>query len=62
MPDMPRKTAKDFDPSVKRMFDQCVHGLIDRRGFLRGTSGLAISAAAATGMLAALTPRILGTP
>ncbi|MCX7032796.1 MAG: dienelactone hydrolase family protein [Arenimonas sp.] len=56
MPDKPRKTAQDFDPAVMRLFDQYVHGLIDRRGFLKGTSGLAISAAAATGMLAALTP------
>ena len=52
----PRKTAKDFDPAVMRLFDQYVHGLIDRRGFLKGTSALAISTAAATGMLAALTP------
>ncbi len=56
MPDTTRHTAKDFDPAVMRLFDQYVHGLIDRRGFLKGTSGLAISAAAATGMLAALTP------
>jgi len=56
MPDAPRKTAKDFDPAVMRLFDQYVHGLIDHRGFLKGTSGLAISAAAATGLLAALAP------
>ena len=56
MPDTPRKTAQDFDPAVMRLFDQYVHGLIDRRGFLKGTSALAISTAAATGMLAALTP------
>ena len=56
MPHTPRKTARDFDPAVMRLFDQYVHGLIDRRGFLKGTSGLAISAAAATGLLAALSP------
>ena len=56
MTDKPRQTARDFEPAVMRLFDQYVHGLIDRRGFLKGTSGLAISAAAATGMLAALTP------
>ncbi|MBW8368658.1 MAG: dienelactone hydrolase family protein [Arenimonas sp.] len=56
MTDTARKTAKDFDPAVMQLFDQYVHGLIDRRGFLKGTSALAISAAAATGMLAALTP------
>lgn len=56
MPHTTRKTAQDFDPAVMRLFDQYVHGLIDRRGFLKGTSGLAISTAAATGLLAALTP------
>ncbi len=56
MTQTPRKTARDFDPAVMRLFDQYVHGLIDRRGFLKGTSGLAISAAAATGLLAALSP------
>ncbi len=56
MPDTPRKTAGDFDPAVMRLFDQYVHGLIDRRGFMRGASGLAIGAAAATGLLAALSP------
>ena len=56
MPQPTRPSASDFDPAVMRLFDQYVHGLIDRRGFLKGTSGLAISAAAATGMLAALTP------
>jgi carboxymethylenebutenolidase len=56
MPHKTRKTAQDFDPAVMRLFDQYVHGLIDRRGFLKGTSALAIGTAAATGMLAALTP------
>ena len=56
MPQVTRQSAKDFDPAVMRLFDQYVHGLIDRRGFLKGTSALAISTAAATGMLAALTP------
>ena len=51
MPHTTRKTAQDFDPAVMRLFDQYVHGLIDRRGFLKGTSGLAISTAAATGLL-----------
>ena len=52
----PRKTARDFEPAVMRLFDQYVHGLIDRRGFLKGTSALAVGTAAATGMLAALSP------
>ena len=31
---MERKQASDFHPEVLRLFDQYVHGLIDRRGFL----------------------------
>jgi carboxymethylenebutenolidase len=57
MPDNPRQSARDFDPAVMRLFDQYVHGLIDRRGFIRGASSLAISASAAAGLLAALSPR-----
>ena len=29
-----RLTTDDFDPRVMRLFDQYVHGQIDRRGFL----------------------------
>ena len=29
-----RLTAADFDPEVLRLFDQYVHGQLDRRGFL----------------------------
>jgi carboxymethylenebutenolidase len=57
MTDTPRPSAKDFDPAVMRLFDQYVHGQIDRRGFVKGASALAISASAATGLLAALSPR-----
>lgn len=46
----PRKTADDFDPEVLRLFDQYVHGQIDRRGFLdraaRVAAGSGIGAAA----------------
>ena len=52
-----RLTAEDFDPRVMRLFDQYVHGQIDRRGFLSGAGNLAIGAAAATGLLAALSPK-----
>ena len=38
MSDTPRPTAGDFDPEVLRLFDQYVHGDIDRRGFLSGTA------------------------
>ncbi|WP_227977872.1 hypothetical protein [Arenimonas daejeonensis] len=50
-----RRTADDFPPEVMRLFDQYVHGLIDRRGFLKGAAAFAGSAGAA-GLLAALTP------
>jgi carboxymethylenebutenolidase len=51
-----RLTATDFDPRVLGLFDRYVHGLIDRREFLRGTSAV-VGAAAAAGVLAALAPR-----
>ena len=53
----PRKTADDFDPEVLRLFDQYVHGLIDRRGFLRGAARFAVGATTAAGLLAALAPQ-----
>lgn len=49
--------ASDFDPEVLRLFDQYVHGVIDRRGFLVGASRFAVGAATATGLLATLAPR-----
>ena len=53
----PRKTVDDFDPDVLGLFDQYVHGEIDRRGFITGAARLAIGAAAASGLLAALSPQ-----
>lgn len=53
----PRKTADDFDPEVLRLFDQYVHGDIDRRGFLLGAARFAAGATTAAGLLAALTPQ-----
>ncbi len=53
----PRKTAEDFDPEVLRLFDQYVHGLIDRRGFLGGAARFAVGATTAAGLLAALAPQ-----
>jgi carboxymethylenebutenolidase len=57
MADQPRLTAADFPPEVLRLFDQYVHGLIDRRAFLSGASRFAVGAMTATGLLAALSPR-----
>jgi carboxymethylenebutenolidase len=50
-----RQTTDDFHPEVMRLFDQYVHGLIDRRGFLKGAAAFAGSAGA-VGVLAALSP------
>ncbi len=53
----PRKKAYDFDPEVLRLFDQYVHGLIDRRGFLSGAARFAVGATTAAGLLMALAPQ-----
>ncbi|MEZ0470733.1 dienelactone hydrolase family protein [Luteimonas salinilitoris] len=53
----PRRKASDFDPEVLRLFDQYVHGQIDRRGFLAGAARFAVGAAGAAGLLAALSPQ-----
>ncbi|MGH8032994.1 MAG: dienelactone hydrolase family protein [Luteimonas sp.] len=57
MPTPPRTTASDFDPEVLKLFDQYVHGMIDRRGFLTGAARYAVGAAGAAGLLAALSPQ-----
>lgn len=57
MPNPPRSRASDFDPEVLQLFDQYVHGVIDRRGFLAGAARFAVGAATATGLLAALSPQ-----
>jgi len=36
------KAASDFDPEVLNLFDQYVHGLIDRRGFLERVARFAV--------------------
>jgi carboxymethylenebutenolidase len=53
---MERKQASDFDPEVLGLFDQYVHGLIDRRGFLERASRLALGGLTATMLLDALNP------
>lgn len=63
MPDSnkPRLTAADFDPEVLRLFDQYVHGGIDRRGFLDRASRYAVAGGTtAAGLLAALSPDFAG--
>ena len=41
----PRAKASDFHPEVLRLFDQYVHGAIDRRGFLAGAGKFAVASA-----------------
>ena len=53
----PRLKASDFDPEVLGLFDQYVHGLIDRRGFLERAARFAVGGLSAAGLLAALNPR-----
>ena len=57
MTNPPRKTIHDFDPDVLGLFDEYVHGQIDRRGFIAGAARLAIGATVAAGLLASLSPR-----
>ncbi len=57
MSDTPRKKASDFDPQVMRLFDQYVHGVIDRRGFLDAATRFAVGATGAAALLAALSPK-----
>lgn len=52
-----RPDQHDFAPEVLRLFDQYVHGQIDRRGFLRAAGRYASGAAGAAGLLAALSPQ-----
>jgi carboxymethylenebutenolidase len=52
----PRPTAADFHPEVLRLFDQYVHGLIDRRGFLDRAARYASGGVTAAALLAALSP------
>ena len=54
-PTMPR--AIDFDPEVLLVFDQYVHGDIDRRTFLARVGKFAVGTVTAAGILGALSPR-----
>jgi carboxymethylenebutenolidase len=54
---MPAKTASDFDPEVMKLFDQYVHGAIDRRTFLDRATKYAVGGMTATMLLDALNPK-----
>ena len=51
-----RQTTADFHPEVMRLFNEYVHGGIDRRGFLDGAAKYAVGGTTAAGLLAALSP------
>jgi len=54
----PLRTASDFGPEVLRLFDQYVHGALDRRGFLEAAARFAVALGlTSAGLLEALTPR-----
>ena len=52
-----RPSHRDFDPGLVRLFDQYVHGQIDRRTFLAGAARFAVAGTTAAGLLAALSPK-----
>jgi carboxymethylenebutenolidase len=54
---MERKTAGDFDQELLDLFDQYVHGGIDRRGFLDGAAKFAVGGTTAAMLLEALVPK-----
>ena len=54
---MSLKTADDFHPEVMKLFDQYVHGVIDRRAFLNRATKYAVGGMTATMLLDALNPK-----
>jgi len=53
---MTRKTAKDFQPEVLKLFDKYVHGDLSRRDFISATAKYAVLGLTAEGILEALNP------
>lgn len=53
---MSRKKASDFHPDVLKLFDQYVHGALDRRAFLRQASRYAVGGVTAAALLDSLAP------
>ena len=54
---MERKQASDFDQELLNLFDQYVHGDVDRRGFLEKAARYAAGGVTALMLLDALSPR-----
>jgi len=59
MQTLPKKTAADFDPEVMKLFDQYVHGAIDRRGFIASATKYAVGGVSATMLLEMLSPNFV---
>jgi carboxymethylenebutenolidase len=53
---MTRRTAADFHPEVLKLFDQHVHGLLSRRGFLQSAARYAAGVTSAELILEQLSP------
>ncbi len=53
---MKRKTASDFSPEVLQLFDQYVHGQIDRRQFLTNVAKCTTGGLTAAAILESLSP------
>jgi carboxymethylenebutenolidase len=53
---MTRKTAQDFQPEILKLFDQYVHGGLNRRGFLQSAAKYTAGVAGAEIVLAELSP------
>jgi len=54
---MERKTSQDFDPELWLIFDDYVHGHIDRRGFLDRAAKFAVGGLTAAMLLDLMNPR-----
>ena len=54
---MQRKKASDYDQGLLNLFDQYVHGIIDRRGFLSAAARFAVGSVTAAMLLDELNPK-----
>ena len=54
---MERKQASDFDQGLHNLFDEYVHGAVDRRGFLERAAKYAVGGVTAAMLLDTLSPR-----
>lgn len=53
---MERKTASEFDPQLLDLFDQYVHGKINRRSFMDGAAKFAVGGLTAAAIFESLAP------